>query len=79
MVGIIIMISLLLLVLYGLLGWGVGTLVEETDVDDKLGIDVDDYPWAFILFWPLMLIVLIVFGGYQFYQMIHDIFVGGSS
>ena len=63
------------LVLYGILGVAVMYLIDELDGFDELNIDVYDYPLAFVFFWPIMLIIILIFGIKQIINFIIDIFI----
>ena len=68
------LLGILVLALYGMLGMGVMYLIDELDGFDGLNIDVCDYPLAFIFFWPIMVIAILVFGIKQMIKLIMDMF-----
>ena len=61
MVVIHILVITLAIAIYLALGAGILCACDELDVFDKINIYVYDYSLAFILCWPIVLIVLIVF------------------
>ena len=67
-------VAILTIAVYALLGSGVMYLVDEIGIFDRTNIDLDDYSLAFILFWPLVVIMLFVFGIKQTIEFIIDVF-----
>ncbi len=68
------LIGVLMLILYGLLGFAMLDLMDEFNIFDDVNIDVKKYPLAFMFFWPLMVIAIPVFGVKQMIGFIIDMF-----
>lgn len=66
-----ILIVVLLIALYAFIGFGVYMIVECNDY--KYSFDADDYNFAIIMFWPLMIFVFIPIGVVQLVNFVLDI------
>lgn len=66
-----IILGLLLLMFYGVLGWALEEIVDANFISAKL--NVSDYAIGFIILWPLVIVVLILFGLVQTCRFTRDL------
>lgn len=66
-----IIVGLLLLLLYGVIGWALEIIADDNFTNSK--INVSDYAIGFIILWPLVIVVLILFGLVQVCRFAHDL------